>query len=94
MKQPEQTKEEKTVMTLEEAKRVIAIKHSVDTYNLTVWMADESAELYASQKCKALQEENERLKDLLTQTKQHVIPSYCELREKIHKAVTGSQSKD
>jgi hypothetical protein len=37
-------------MTLEEAKRIIAIKHNVDTFNLTVWMTDEAAELYARSK--------------------------------------------
>lgn len=37
-------------MTLQEAKDHIAKKYTVDLYNLTVWMSDEAAELYARSK--------------------------------------------
>lgn len=48
-------------MTLQEAKEQIAKKYTVDLYNLTVWMSDEAAELYARSKwdeaCEAMRYE-------------------------------------
>ena len=35
--------------TLQECKDIIAKKYSIDNFQLTVWMTDEAAELYASQ---------------------------------------------
>mgnify|MGYP000133028790 CR=1 FL=1 len=46
-------------MTLQQCKDYIARKYSVDNFNLTVWMTDEAAELYAILKESPKEEESQ-----------------------------------